>query len=111
MPSYPLAQSARATADSDGIATVRIGPRRAFERWHIKHVSVQSTSSTLVPELREYRGDVAESRLIGSSRSGNLDSGAADIDLVPGEDLVYRWTNCDVGSTCTVTLEGRTERP
>lgn len=111
MPTYPLTASERAIADSNGVAIARIGPDRAFEKWHVTSVAVQSTSSTLVPELREFRNNPVESALLGTSRSGDLDSGSADIMLGSGEDLVYQWTNCDVGATCIVTVNGTRTLP
>lgn len=111
MRKFPFTASARAIADSSGVAIARIGPERAFEQWHITSVAIQSTSSTLVPELREFRNNPIESALIGTSRSGDLDSGSADILLQSGEDIVYRWTNVDVGAACTVTVSGMRTLP
>lgn len=110
MPTFPLTETGRATADANGVATVTIGPQRAFERWHITGVAISSDSSTLLPELREFRGG-AGGQLLGASRAGDLDSGIADIALKPGEELTYQWTNCDVGAQCRVTLDGTRSLP
>lgn len=112
MPDYPLRESGSAVADSAGVATVRIGPTRAFEAWLVESVTVQSTSA-LDSELKEYLGDPAPSRLTGTSRIGNLDSGVNPnpIILPNGEQLVYQWTGCTTGATCTVTLQGRRRLP
>lgn len=107
---FPLTQSASAVADSDGVAIATIGPDYAYEKWHITSVAVQSTSTTLVPEVREYKGAVG-GNLLGTSRTGDADSGSADIHLMPGDILSYKWSNCDVGATCTVTVNGERERP
>lgn len=111
MPTFPLTQSGRAVADSNGKAVITIGPERAFEKWHVTGVAVQSSSSTLVPEVREYRQSEAESNLIGTTRSGDLDSGASDVTLEPGEHVIYVFTNADVGATCQVTVNGTRRIP
>lgn len=111
MPTFPLTQSGRAIANSAGKAVINIGPDRAYEKWHITSVAVQSSSSTLVPEVREYRQSEAESNLIGTTRSGDLDSGSSDVTLQPGEHIIYVFTGADVGSTCEVTVNGTRTLP
>lgn len=111
MPTFPLIQSGRAIADSNGKAVITIGPERAYEKWHITSVAVQSSSTDLVPEVREYRQSEADSNLIGTTRSGDLDSGDADVTLQPTEHVVYVFTNADVGSTCEVTINGSRTLP
>jgi hypothetical protein len=112
MKTLPMQESGRATADSSGVATVRLGPRRAFETWAIESVAIESTS-TLIPELREYLGDAVPSRLTGSSRAGDLDSGVNPnpIQLLSGQDIVYQWTGCTVGAICQVTITGTKNVP
>lgn len=113
MPQLPLIEFGSATADNDGVATVTLGPQRAFEQWFIESVAVQSTSVTLTPELREYKGSISEGSLIGSSRIGNLDSGVNPNPLIlaSGERVFYQWTGADVGSTCRVTVNGHRQTP
>lgn len=111
MRQYSLLESGNAVA-SGGVATVRLGPRRAFERWLIESVAVQSTSTT-EPELREYLGEPSPSRMTGNSRAGTLDSGfnASPIVLESGEDIVYQWTGCSASATCIVTIKGTRQLP
>ena len=71
MSTYPLRESGRAIADANGVATVRLGPKRTYERWQVESVAVESTSSTLVPELREYLGNPDLSHLTGTSYAPN----------------------------------------
>lgn len=84
----------------------QLGPDRAFERWEIRSVTVQSTSSVLVPEARVYRNHEAGSALLGGSHTGTLDTARTETDLRSGESLVIVWTGADVGAECTVTIEG-----
>lgn len=112
MPSeYQLVQSSSAVADANGTASVALSPSRAFEAWHVTSVSIQSNSSDLTPELREYKNSVSDTTLTGSSRSGDLDSGNSNLDIMPGESLIYVWTNCDVGARCSVIIQGKSTKP
>jgi hypothetical protein len=106
----PLYESGRGTANASGVATVTIGPRRAFEKWQVTRVAVQSTSSVLVPTCRLYRGAAVASRLIDGTYTGTLDSTDLSLTLQSGEDLVAEWSGCDVGATCTVTVDGEAVR-
>lgn len=106
MPRFTLTDSQRAVADANGKAIVRIGPSRAHERWHITSATVQSTSSTLVPTVRVYRGSETESRLIGGSFTGTLDTAGSDVMLQSQEDIIFVWENADVGSDCSATVNG-----
>ena len=110
MSRYRLSQSARATADASGKAVARLGPDRAFETWQIRTVTVQSTSSTLVPQARVYRNHEAVSALLGGSHTGTLDTAQTDTELRSGESLVVVWTGADAGAECTVTVEGESVR-
>ena len=113
MSTYPLHEQRSTVADANGVATVKLGPTRTSERWLVESVAVESTSSKLVPELREYLGNPDLSHLTGTSRTGNLDSGINEPPLVveSGENIVYLWTGCDVGAECQVTISGRQELP
>lgn len=106
MSRVPLFESGRATVDASGIARVRMGPRRAFERWQLRRISIQSTSSTLVPEARLYSGGESTSNLIDGTYDGVLNHTDTDRELANGEDVVCVWSGADVGATCTLTLEG-----
>lgn len=112
MARYPLVESARAIADASGRASVRMGPRRAFEKWHINSATVQSTSSTDVPEVRVYRGAEAEGLLVGGSHTGTLDATiSADVLLQTFEDLLFVWTDSDVGAACVAVINGERVLP
>jgi hypothetical protein len=113
MPEYPLRESATVAANSAGKAVARIGPTRAFETWYVESVAVQSNSTLTPVELREYIGDETDSRLSGTSRTGELDSGVNPnpIRLESGEALVYVWLGCSNGASCTVTIQGKRRVP
>ena len=103
----PLFQSAQATANAAGVAIAVMGPYQAFETWQTQTVTVQSTSSTLVPRAAHYRGQQAPSRLINGTEAGMFDTDP-DFKLLlqSGEQFVTVWENCDVGAQCTVIVTG-----
>lgn len=107
MQTVPLFTSAQATANAQGIAIAVLAPYQAFEKWQTQTVSVQSTSTALVPRATHYRGQQAPSRVINGTENGAFDT---DPDfkmlLQSGEQFITVWENCDVGAICTVTLTG-----
>jgi hypothetical protein len=117
MTNIPLRQSAFATVDASGRGIANIQPLRAFERWEIERVTVACTSSTLVPTCRIYRGAVAAGNLIEGTFSGRQDTSDTKTMLENGELLIAVWegkdvgtAGADVGSQCTLTVEGRSVR-
>jgi hypothetical protein len=103
----PIYESATGTADGSGIATARIGPRRAFERWEVRSVSLQNTSTNLTPKASIYRAFVGPSSFINGTYSGNFDTDSDfNQELQSGEDLIVQWEGCDPGSISTVILQG-----
>jgi hypothetical protein len=103
----PLFQSAQATANAQGIAIAVMGPYQAFEKWQTQSVSVQSTSSSLVPRATHYRGQQAPSRVINGTFSGQFDTDPDfKLTLQSGEQFITVWENCDPGAICTVTVTG-----
>lgn len=101
-----LFQSADGTADANGRAEATLQPLRAFETWRVKRMTVQSTSSTLVPTCRVYRGAVSASRLVDGTYTGTLDHTDTDLALHNGERLIAVWEGADVGAVCTLSIEG-----
>lgn len=110
MSNLPLAESASATADASGVARVQMGPLRAFESWDVRSTTVASTSSVLVPTARVYRGAEAPSRLIDGTYTGTQDTSDTAYTLRSGERVIVVFSGADVGSQCTVTLEGESKR-
>lgn len=105
-----LFESADGTADANGRAEATLQPLRAFETWKVKRLTVQSTSSTLVPTCRVYRGAVSPSRLIDGTYTGTLDHTDTDISMHNGERLIAVWEGADVASVCTLSIEGDIQR-
>lgn len=101
-----LFESANGVADANGEARATLQPLRAFEKWRVRRMTVQSTSSTLAPTCAVYRGAVSASRLIDNTRDGGLDHSDTDLTLQNGEALIAVWTGADVGAACTFTVEG-----
>lgn len=101
-----LFESANAVADANGRAVASLQPLRSFELWKIKRMTVQSTSTTLVPTCKIYRGAETASALVDGTHTGTLDHSDTDMQLRNGEALLAVWEGGDVGSTCTITIEG-----
>jgi len=102
-----LHDAARVTLDASGNGQVRLGPSRPNTRWLIKRVSVQTSTNTLEPEAKIYRGNVGTASFISGTFTGSSDSddGLTE-ELHPGEFLTVRWTGGDVGATATATWSG-----
>lgn len=107
---YDLLESAQAPANSDGRAVATLAPYRAGERWIVTRVTVQSTSSQLTPTCKIYRGAEQPNRLIDGTHTGVLDHSDTNLKLHNGEHLVAVWEGADVGSQCTITIEGESAR-
>jgi hypothetical protein len=107
---YELYISADAIADANGKAIARLQPLRANERWHIRRMTIQSDSSTLVPKCRIYRGAESPSRQVDGSETGTMDHSDTDLRLQNGEVLLAVWEGADVGASCLITVEGETSR-
>lgn len=101
-----LFESNDGTADASGRAVATLQPLRAFERWRVKRMTVQSTSTTLVPTCRVYRGAESASRLVDGTHTGTLDHSDTDLSLQNGESMIAVWEGADVGSICTLSIEG-----
>lgn len=108
--SYQLRESANAIADVDGRAVAQLQPLRAFERWKIIKITVQSTSAPSVPECRIYFGAESESNFIEGTYSGNNDSTDVTLELENGERLIAVWSGAEPDSSCTLTLKGTSHR-
>jgi hypothetical protein len=117
MSNIPLRESAFATVGASGRATATIQPLRAFERWEIERYTVACTSSLLAPACRIYRGAIAAGNLVEGTFSGRQDTSDTKLTLENGEMLIAVWegkdvgsAGADIGSACTLTVEGRAVR-
>lgn len=108
--SYQLVEYATGTADTNAIAVARTGPRRSFERWRVTGTTVSSTSVVLEPRCDVYKGGVGPAFKIGGTYSGKNDSSSGEDFINSGEDIIAVWTGADVGSQCTLTVSGESER-
>lgn len=104
--SNPVSESATGTADASGTARVSLGPLRAFETWQIVSTTLSSTSTTLIPTAKLYRGAEVPSRLIDGTYTGTLDTTDTPYKLRSGDKALAVFTGCDVGAQCTITVEG-----
>lgn len=106
----PLFESNTGIADANGRAIARVQPLRAFERWDVTRMAVSSTSSTLVPTARIYRGSENPTMLVDGTYTGTLDQSDTQLALENGEALLCVWSGADVGSSCTFTVQGSKSR-
>lgn len=101
-----LLEGKTATADANGRAEVRLGPYTAFEKWNIRRITVQSTSSVKVPSCKIYRGGEAPTRLVDGTFTGTFDHSDTNLPLSSGEELLAVWENGDAGHVATINVEG-----
>lgn len=108
--SVPYAQTAVASAS--GVATVRLGPTRAGEKWQVRSMTVTNTSSVLSPEARIYRNAVIPTAIVDVTGTGIFDTSTLSppIELGSGESLICEWAGCDVGSTSVYSIDVDTVR-
>lgn len=106
-----LQEAKSANADGSGRAAIRLGPFTAFERWQIRRITVQSTSTVLVPTVRIYRGSESRTRLIDGTFTGTFDHSDTDLLLQTGEELLAVWEGGDASHVATISLEGEKIRP
>jgi len=100
-----LLRYGNAVFNSGGVATVQLGPAKYSEHWEITKLIVSSTS-TLKPEVRVYRGSVLASNLVDGSRSGDQDVSDTNIKLISPETLTFQWTGGTSGTSVTAGVEG-----
>lgn len=105
-----LQEGKSANADASGRAAIRLGPFTAFERWQVKRITVQSTSTVLVPTVKLYRGSESRTRMIDGTFTGTFDHSDTDLLLQTGEELLAIWENGDANHVATITLEGEKVR-
>lgn len=105
-----LDEIAVGTIAAAGTASVRIGPGRTGEQWHVTAIRVITTSSTLRTKASVYFGTVTGSPL-AATFSGDGDSAGTDIALWSSQFLTVFWSGGDPGAAVQVRLSGeiRTE--
>ncbi|WP_433478153.1 hypothetical protein ACQPZP_14630 [Spirillospora sp. CA-142024] len=110
MPTRQLHDSARVTLNASGAGTVRLGPSRHGVRWIIRRITVQTSTATLVPLAKVYRGGVGDASFISGTFVGSFDADdGLDEQLENGEYLTVAWTGGDVGAIATATWSGDEE--
>ncbi|MFE9102952.1 hypothetical protein [Actinomadura geliboluensis] len=107
-----LHDSAQAVLDASGNGSVRLGPQRHGIRWIIRRITVQTSTDTLVPQARVYRGGIGDASFISGTFVGSFDSDdGLEEQLDNGEYLTVAWTGGDAGATATATWSGDEETP
>jgi hypothetical protein len=108
----PVRGNAQVTLDGAGNGAVSFGPGRHGVSWSIQRISVQTSTTTLVPEARVYRDSVGEATFISGTFVGSFDTDdAIGQDLENGERLIVAWTGGDPGAMATATFYGTETTP
>jgi len=94
----------QATANGAGIAEARIEGPRAHSVYQLTGVTVDASTSVLIPTFAIYRNSVSPTNLIGNTLQGKRKSGRANDTIRHSEALIARWENASVGALCTVTI-------
>lgn len=107
MATRQLHDSARVTLDAGGAGTVQFGPGRHGVRWVIRRITVQTSTDTLVPVAKVYRGMPGASSFLTGTFVGSfdVDDGLTE-RLNHGETLTVQWTGGDAGAVATATWSG-----
>lgn len=112
MPSYPLDTSASVVlAGASPEGTVRLGPGKPFEVWHITNVAVSVSTANDEPIAKVFKGDVNAKNLIAGTYTGSNDSTEVDITLHPGQYISVKWFAGDAGATATASISGTFDYP
>ena len=107
MASLPLYESISAVFDAAGRASVRIGPSRYGESWHIT-LSTITTNSVLQTSFRYYRQhETPSSQFDISLFNGNNDVSDSVVDLAPMEQVMGIWAGGTPGRIATLIVQGQ----
>lgn len=80
-----------------------IGPVNSWEKWDITtlHTECNSTNDVI---LKVYRGSLGTP--VAGSYSGNLDTNNTAITLMPGDTLIFSYTDGDAAAQGSITIRG-----
>jgi hypothetical protein len=104
----PMNESATATANAAGSATVRLTPGVAGATWIIKRVitNIDTANTSSVIKLDLYRNSVSETNRLDGTSSAAQDTSETEIPFQTTDVLIGVYTGAPVGSHCTVTISG-----
>lgn len=105
-----LHETSLQTADANGKAVCRVQAMKPFERWNVTGITVNNTSTVLVPTAKVYRGSESPSALIDGTFTGTFDHSDTSMIVLDGETILCVFTGADPGSQCTFTLTGEVKR-
>ncbi len=109
MQTLPLLESASATVNGDGRATVRIGPIVYGDTWEIEYASVSNTGASK-SRCDIFQNLVADSSFLEATRSGNRDTTDTKFLLEQGGALMFAWSAATPGSVCMAVVRGKRRR-
>lgn len=101
-----LEESGDVVFDAAGYGVVILQPLRANENWHVTRMSIQASSSVLVPRFVAYRRFIAPSTVIDNTYDGNNNTSNCDEDIFTGEQIIGEWSAGDVGAIGTFIIYG-----
>ena len=92
---------------TNGEATIRLGPVPPRQVWNIVRYAISSSGLT-EGKCYLYETGIANNQLIDSTYDGTQNQGDLNIELGPGDTLIFHWKDCDpVGGGPTVTASIR----
>lgn len=101
-----LQDTANGNADANGRVELTLQPLRYGETWHVTRMTVQSSSSTLVPTAKVYQNSAEPSNLADGTYTGTFDTSTTSITLHNGERLLCVFEGADPGARCTFNIFG-----
>lgn len=107
---HPLDKQAQAFLADDGSgvgkAMASLGPERYGDVWTVRLMTTQNDASTTDIQLRVYRNNESPGAMVDSTYSGRQATSPTELELRAGEKLIFVWSKGDIGTLCTVRVEG-----
>lgn len=95
------------TLDGAGNGTVRVGPERARERWHVRNIGVRTSTNASEAVVEVY---LQGSTLLGATYTGSRDNSTMDVELGPQEFINVEFRDGDAGAIASVYVYGERSR-
>jgi hypothetical protein len=105
----PLDTNRTAIFGADGVARLRIGPQVFGERWHIRRMTVNTTSANDT-DVRVFLNAEIDTRMIDGSFTGNRDFSETNLTLQTLDNLIVVWVDGTPGAFASFLVQGTTER-
>lgn len=106
-----MAESATATADGSGNATVRLSPQIAGSSWIIERMvtAIPAMDPRSIVDHRVYLNSVTEANRLDATSSGAQDTSETNIPVGTTDVIIGVYTGVTPGASCTLTISGTKE--